>query len=179
MMIITLLISLSITLQNTDMNIIKENIYDINIKMIDGTDLNWSLFKGKKILIVNVASECGFTPQYAQLQELSESFENELIVLGVPCNDFGGQEPGSAEQIQSFCSTNYKITFPVTEKIGITQKIHPLYKWLTQSDENGKGDFEVKWNFTKFLINEDGTIENSFPSSVSPLDEEILRWVKS
>lgn len=171
-----ILILIQLLIQPFNSNLEMNTIYDIKINNLDGTPLDWSDYKGKKILIVNVASECGYTPQYTQLQELFESKQDDLVVLGVPCNDFGGQEPGTVEEIQTFCSTKYKVTFPMTEKIGIIKDTHPLYEWLTKEELNGKGNHEVKWNFHKFLINEDGSIHASLPSGVTPLDEQILDW---
>ena len=153
---------------------ISQNFYDIKIKSLQGDEINLNQYKGKKILIVNVASECGYTPQYAQLQELYETHRDQLVIIGVPCNDFGGQEPGEASEIQTFCTKNYGVTFPITEKIGIKTNTHPLYQWLTSEELNGKGDFEVKWNFHKFLVNESGILIGAYPSSTSPLDDAIL-----
>ena len=155
----------------------KSGFYAIKINGIDGKALSLSDFKGKKILIVNVASECGYTPQYAQLEELYEMKKDKLVVLGCPSNDFGGQEPGSAQEIVKFCQQNYGVTFPLTEKLGIKQNTHPLYQWLTQKQKNGVGDYEVAWNFHKFLIDENGNLVKSLPSSVTPLDNEIINWV--
>lgn len=136
-----------------------------------------SQFKGKKMIVVNVASACGYTPQYQQLQELHEHFGEHLAILGFPCNDFGGQEPGSAEEIQNFCSTKYRVTFPLTAKVGIRQRPHPVYEWLQQKPLNGKMDSEVKWNFHKFLLDEEGQLVDALPSAVSPLDDRILNWI--
>lgn len=178
MTFITLILSILFNLQTADTNMNSNNIYDININLLDASKLNWEDYKGKKILIVNVASECGYTPQYTNLQELTDTYGESLVVLGVPCNDFGGQEPGDAGEIQQFCSTKYRVTFPMTEKVAISKNTHPLYQWLTQKTENGVSNHEVKWNFTKFLINSDGTLHTSYPSSVDPLDDKILNWAK-
>jgi len=156
-----------------------ESIYDIKINDINDKPLDLSKYKGKKILIVNVASECGYTPQYKQLQELHEKFGDKLVILGVPCNDFGGQEPGSTTVIQTFCEITYGIKFQMTEKVGIKQNRHPLYDWLCDKTKNGVSDNEVKWNFHKFLIDENGNLIKSLPSKVTPLDESILDWVNS
>ena len=154
-----------------------QNLYAVPVKTIDGKTMNLADFKGKKILIVNVASECGYTPQYAQLQELYKTYQNQLVIIGCPSNDFGGQEPGTASEIVTFCQKNYGVTFPLTEKMGILKNTHPLYQWLTKKTLNKKADAEVKWNFTKFLINEDGSLYTSLPSSVSPLDDDIIDWL--
>lgn len=157
-----------------------QTIYHFKVESIDGESMDLSSFKGKKLLIVNVASECGYTPQYAQLQELYESFSEKLVVIGFPSNDFGGQEPGTDEEIKSFCSSRYGVTFPLTTKINIKgNDVHPLYKWLTQKSENGVMDAEVKWNFQKFLIDENGMLYKSLSHKVSPLDDEILQWIQS
>lgn len=148
--------------------------HDFSITGIDNKTINFADYKGKKILVVNVASECGYTPQYAQLQELSETFADKLVVVGFPCNDFGGQEPGSSEVIQNFCEVRYGVTFPLTEKVGIKKNPHPIYEWLMQEAKNGVQDAAVAWNFAKFLIDENGQWLAAFPSGVSPLDEQIL-----
>jgi glutathione peroxidase len=154
------------------------SIFDIKINTIDNNPIDWNDFKGKKIIIVNVASECGYTSQYTQLQELYEQYEDKLVVIGVPCNDFGGQEPGTLDEIKTFCSTKYRVTFPMTEKVGIKKDTHPLYQWLTSKSLNGVSDHQVQWNFHKFLINEDGSIYAALKSGVSPLDDQIISWVK-
>lgn len=149
-------------------------LHDFMIKSLEGKTINFADYKGKKILIVNVASECGYTPQYAQLQELYEAMGDKLVVVGFPCNDFGGQEPGSEQEIQNFCQVRYGVTFPLTEKIGIKKNTHPIYQWLTQKSQNNVLDSEVKWNFSKFLIDENGQLLEAFSSGVSPFDERII-----
>lgn len=155
------------------------SIYDIKINDINNRPLDLSKYKGKKMLIVNVASECGYTPQYKQLQELHEKYGNKVVIIGIPCNDFGGQEPGTTAEIQTFCEMTYGIKFQMTEKVGIKQNRHPLYNWLCDKKENGVSDNEVKWNFHKFLIDENGNLLKSLPSKITPLDESILDWVNS
>lgn len=154
--------------------------YDLTIKSLDETkDINFKDYKGKKVLIVNVASECGFTPQYEGLQALHEKYGKKLVVIGVPCNQFGKQEPGNAEQIQSFCKKNYGVTFQLTEKVdvkGIDR--HPLYAWLTTKSLNGVDDYEVKWNFNKFLIDESGNLIGYFKHSVKPDDTELIAAIE-
>ena len=150
------------------------SIYDIKINSIDGEMLDLSIYKGRKILFVNVASECGFTPQYEGLQELYEKYQESLVIIGAPCNQFGGQESGTHDEIIKFCKLNYGVTFPLTEKIKVKGKEqHELYKWLTVKEENGVEDSEVKWNFHKYLIDENGQLIKSFGSRVKPLSEEI------
>lgn len=151
-----------------------KDVYNIKFKSIDGKEMSLAQFKGKKILIVNTASECGYTPQYKQLEALHKQYGNKLVVIGFPCNDFGGQEPGTAEEIESFCQKNYGVSFPLAEKVVIKGKDrHPLYQWLMSKSMNGVKDADVKWNFTKFLLDENGQLIDVFPSSVSPLDEKI------
>ncbi len=152
-------------------------IYSFKIQSIKGEEFDFSTLKGKKILIVNVASECGFTKQYAQLQELYEQFAGQLEIIGIPCNDFGGQEPGAKEEIVNFCRVNYGVTFSITEKVGIKHNMHPIYLWLTDAVNNNGIKQEVTWNFCKFLVNEEGLIEAFLPSNVEPLDEQILTWL--
>lgn len=153
-----------------------KSIYDYTVKDIDGNDFDFSTLKGKKVLIVNTASECGYTPQYAQLQELYEEKGGEdFTIIGFPSNNFGGQEPGSADEIKAFCSKNYGVTFKMMSKVNAKgSNISPIYQWLTQKELNGVSDAEVKWNFHKFLIDEKGNWIAQFPSGISPLDEEIL-----
>lgn len=155
-----------------------DSIHTFTVEGIDDQHIRFADFAGKKIIIVNVASECGFTPQYAQLQELYEQCQDSLVVVGFPSNDFGGQEPGTNEQIHTFCASRYGVTFPMAAKMkvkGVDQ--HPIYRWLTQKSENGVLDSSVNWNFHKFLIDENGHLHNSLPSTVSPFDEVILDWV--
>ena len=150
------------------------SLYSIEINSLDGNTIDLNDYKGKYILFVNVASECGFTGQYADLQKLYDTYQDKLMVIGVPCNQFGSQEPGSADQIQSFCSKNYGVTFQMTEKIYVKGKNqHPVYQWLCQKINNGKEDVTVGWNFGKFLIDENGNYVAYFPSKVTPLSTEI------
>lgn len=154
-----------------------KSIHDFSIKSISGKTLDFSDFKGKKLMIVNVASECGYTPQYQQLQELYENFADKLVIVGMPCNDFGGQEPDGEAAIQQFCTLHYGVTFPLTEKVGILQNTHPIYHFLTKKSENGFKDTDVRWNFQKYLLNTEGGLEQVLSSSVSPLDDVILNWL--
>lgn len=149
-------------------------LYDINIKSIDGKDIVLSSFKGKKILFVNVASECGFTNQYKDLQKLHSAFKDKLVIIGLPCNQFGGQEPGIASQIQSFCEKNYGVEFLISEKIQVKgEQQHPLYAWLTKKELNGKKNSSVKWNFQKYLVDENGTLIDYFFSITKPMSSKI------
>ncbi len=155
------------------------SIHHFKIKGIGGETIDFAQFEGKKILIVNTASECGFTSQYQQLQELHDHAKENLVIVGCPANNFGGQEPGSNQEIQQFCELKYGVNFPLTEKISAKgDDQHPIYQWLTQKSLNGVADNEVKWNFHKFLINESGHLIDSFPSNVGPLDNQILNQVQ-
>lgn len=155
------------------------NIYQTPINSLGGDPIDLSTFKGKKILIVNTASECGFTGQYEALQELHDTYKDELIIIGVPCNQFGGQEPGTAKDIQSFCKLNYGVTFLMTEKVDVKgDKQHPLYAWLTQKELNGVKSSTVKWNFQKYLIDENGQLIDYFYSMTKPKSTKITSYLK-
>lgn len=151
-----------------------KTFYDFSIQSLAGTPLDLKQFRGKKLMLVNVASECGFTIQYEALQEMFEALGVEnFAIIGFPCNDFGAQEPGSATEIQSFCQVNYGVTFPLTEKIQVVgSDKHPIYEWLTTTTGH-----EVTWNFQKFLVDEKGMVVKSIAPSVLPNDEEILTWI--
>ena len=152
------------------------SIYDIAIDTIDGKAIDFSSFKGKKILFVNVASKCGFTKQYKELQKLSDTYKDSLVVVGVPCNQFGKQEPGDAAEIQNFCQVNYGVTFLVTEKVDVKgANQHPLYTFLTCEILNGKRDSTVKWNFQKYIVSEKGTLIDHYYSITSPLSKKITK----
>lgn len=151
-------------------------IYNINLKSISQADFDWLAFKGKKILIVNTASECGYTPQYAQLQELYENFSSQLEIIACPCNQFGNQEPGEDFEIENFCKTNYGAKFFISEKLNVMgENQHPLFNYLTKKENNGLDDFTVEWNFNKFLLDESGMLLKYYPSTIEPLNEEILK----
>ncbi|WP_075341736.1 glutathione peroxidase [Tenacibaculum agarivorans] len=152
----------------------KQSIYNIAINDISNKPVSLSQFKGKKILFVNVASQCGFTKQYAELQKLSETYKDQLTVIGLPCNQFGNQEPGNASQIQEFCSLNFGVDFLITEKIRVKgNKQHPLYAWLTSKNLNGKKNSKVRWNFQKYLVDEQGDLIDYFYSTTKPLSSKI------
>ena len=155
------------------------SIYNIKINNIDGSPIDLSTYRGKFILFVNVASECGFTGQYEDLQKLYDTYQDKLMVIGVPCNQFGGQEPGSAETIQTFCKKNYGVTFLITEKVDVKGKNqHPLYEWLTNKDLNGVENTSVKWNFHKYLVDGNGQFLDYFYSITKPLSSKITRQIK-
>ena len=155
---------------------VSASVYDIAINGLDDTPLLLSEFRGKKPLFVNVASECGFTRQYKDLQKLSETYSDELVVIGSPCNQFGKQEPGDAAQIQSFCERNFGVTFLLTEKVDVKGgKQHTLYKWLTSKSLNGKKDSNVKWNFQKYLVDDKGHLIDYYFSITKPMSPKITR----
>lgn len=156
-----------------------QSIYDIKINSIDNTPINLSDYKGKKILFVNVASECGFTPQYEDLEKLYKTYKDDLMIIGIPCNQFGGQEPGSAEEIKSFCQVNYGVTFLITEKVDVKgDNQHPLYKWLTEKELNGSKSSSVKWNFQKYLVDEEGKFIDYWYSITKPMSGKITNYLK-
>lgn len=156
-----------------------ENIYDITINKLNGQKFDLNELKGKFVLFVNVASKCGFTPQYESLQKLSDQNKDKLIVVGVPCNQFGSQEPGSADEIQKFCAINYGVSFPITEKIMVKgKKQHPLYKWLTNKQLNGSQSSSVKWNFQKYLVSPKGELIDYFFSMTNPLNPKITKHIE-
>lgn len=149
------------------------SVYDFKLKTIDGKNFNLAAYKGKKLLIVNTASKCGFTPQYAELQKLADQYKDKVVVVGFPANNFGGQEPGANLAIKEFCQKNYGVTFPLSEKVSVKgDDISPLFKFLTTA-ENPDFTGEIKWNFEKFLIDENGKLIHRFRSSVKPLSTEI------
>lgn len=146
-----------------------ESLYDFKINSLEGEEIDFSRYKGKNLLIVNVASKCGFTPQYADLEKLHEEFGDRVVVLGFPANNFGSQEPGSHQEIAEFCQKNYGVKFQMFEKISVKgEDQHPLYQWL-----KAKTGQEPTWNFCKYLVKPDGTVQ-FFPSKVKPMDKEIL-----
>lgn len=156
-----------------------KSVHDFSVKDIDGKTVNLSLYKGKKLLIVNTASECGYTPQYADLQKLADAYSGKLVVLGFPANNFGGQEPGSESEIKAFCSKNYGVTFPMFAKVDVVGKSQaPLFYFLSHKDANGAVDQAPKWNFCKYLVDENGKVLKFFPSSVKPMDAEITSMIK-
>lgn len=156
------------------------SFYDFKVKTLEGKDFDFSTLKGKKIMIVNTASKCGHTPQYKDLEELNENFGGKLVILGFPANNFLNQEPGSATEIREFCTVNYGVSFPMMEKISVKGKdMHPLYKWLTSKDKNGVMDSEVKWNFQKYLIDENGKLVDVLRPKENPGSEKVISWLRS
>ena len=153
-------------------------IHQFKVPSIEGQTIDFSKFKGKKVLIVNTASKCGYTPQYAELEQLHKAYGSKLVIVGFPANNFGGQEPGSNEEIVEFCKKNYGVTFPMMSKISVKGKdIHEVYQFLTQKDKNGLQDSQVEWNFQKYLINEEGELIKVLSPRVLPTDSEIVGWI--
>lgn len=157
-----------------------KTIYSFKVEDINGEEFDFSTLKGKKIMIVNTASECGLTPQYKQLQSLYTEFENKnFVIVGFPANNFGAQEPGSNEEIAQFCEANFGVSFPMMAKISVKGKdMHPLYAFLTQKKKNGLADSEVEWNFQKYLIDEEGHLVKVINPRILPTDTEIKDWIK-
>jgi glutathione peroxidase len=158
----------------------KETIYQFNVQDLSGNAFDFTTLKGKKIMIVNTASECGLTPQYEQLQAVYEKYkEQNFVIVGFPANNFGSQEPGSNAQIATFCQKNYGVTFPMMAKISVEgSDQHPLYQFLTQKAKNGLEDSEVQWNFQKYLINESGELAKVVAPRTLPTDAEIINWIE-
>jgi glutathione peroxidase len=158
----------------------QKSFYDFKVKDIDGKDFDLSSLKGKKVLVVNTASKCGNTPQYADLEKLYKEYKNQkLVIIGFPANNFGKQEPGTNEEIAEFCTKNYGVTFPMMSKISVKgDDMDPLYKWLTSKSQNGVMDSEVTWNFQKYLIDENGKLVDVVAPKVKVDTEKILSWIK-
>ena len=157
-----------------------KSIYDFKTKTINGKEFDLSSLKGKKIMIVNTASKCGFTPQYKDLEELYKTYGGDkFVIVGFPANNFGSQEPGTNDDIKSFCQLNYGVTFPMMSKISVKgADMDPIYQWLTRKELNGKIDSEVKWNFQKYLIDEQGNLVDVFESKILPGSDKIVSWIK-
>ena len=175
-----LLFSAFVFHSKTDLNTQKMSFYDFKVTDINGEEFDFASLKGKRVLIVNTASECGYTKQYAPLEELFKKYGGEkFTIIGFPANDFGGQEPGSDKEIASFCEKNFGVTFLMMSKITVKgDKMNPVYKWLTSKEMNGMSDGNVKWNFHKFLVDEKGNWTAEYPSSVSPLDDKIVTFAQ-
>ncbi len=157
-----------------------KSLHDFTAKTIDGKDFKFSDLKGKKVLIVNTASECGFTPQYKDLEELYKKYKDKnFTIIGFPCNDFGKQEPGTNVEIKGFCEKNYGVTFQLMDKISTHgDEQAPIYKWLCNKSENGVLDAKVNWNFNKFLVDENGKVVKHLGSIVKPMDKDITEWIE-
>jgi glutathione peroxidase len=153
-------------------------IYDFKVPSLDWKSIDLAKYKGKKILIVNTASKCGFTPQYKDLETLYETYKGKLVILGFPANNFKQQEPGSNAEISEFCTKNYGVTFPMAEKVSVKgDDIHPLFKYLTEEAAKMGVEDPIKWNFTKFLIDENGKLLAVFPSKINPMSEEVTKYL--
>jgi len=154
-------------------------LYDFTVKDINGEDYSLSQLRGKKVLVVNTASKCGLTPQYEGLQELYDKYGgDDFMIIGFPANNFAKQEPGSNEEIATFCSINYGVTFPMMSKISVKgDDQHPLYLWLTSKSDNGVENSEVTWNFQKYMIDEEGQLVGHFAPKVKPDDEKLVSWI--
>lgn len=166
---------------NSEMNAqSKQTIYQFKVEDLSGKTFDFASLKGKKILVVNTASKCGYTPQYKDLEALYKKYKNQnFVIIGFPANNFGQQEPGTNKEIATFCELNYGVSFPMMSKISVKGKdMHPLYQFLTQKSKNGLKDSEVEWNFQKYLINEKGELEKVLLSAVKPTDAEIVNWIK-
>jgi glutathione peroxidase len=172
----TLLILITTTLMSQT-----KSFYDFKVKNIDGADFDLSSLKGKKVLVVNTASKCGFTPQYEDLQKLYEKYNSlDFVIIGFPANNFLKQEPGSNSEIKQFCTSKYNVTFPMMGKISVKgNDIHPLYEWLTEKEKNGKLDSDVKWNFQKYMIDEEGNLVNIANPKINPMDDQIVNWIEN
>ena len=157
----------------------QSSFYDFKVEDIHGKEYDLAQLKGKKVLVVNTASKCGFTPQYEGLESIYRKYGGEdFVVLGFPSNDFLGQEPGSNEEIATFCSTRFDVSFPMMSKISVKGKhIHPLYRWLTKASENGVEDSKVSWNFQKYMIDENGNLVGHFSPKKKPESDEIIAWI--
>jgi len=155
-----------------------EGFYSFRVKTLEGEDFDLSSLKGKKVMVVNTASKCGFTPQYEDLQTLHDQYGQKLVILGFPANNFARQEPGNALEIRQFCTDKYDVTFPLMEKISVKgDDMHPLYQWLTSKEKNGVMDSEVKWNFQKYLIDENGKLVDVIMTREKPGSERVINWI--
>lgn len=152
--------------------------YSFKVKTLEGENFDFASLKGKKVMVVNTASKCGFTPQYEDLEALHRQFGDKLAIIGFPANNFMNQEPGSAFEIRQFCTEKFDVTFPLMEKISVRGKdIHPVYQWLTSKELNGVMDSNVRWNFQKYLIDEEGNLVDVLYSREKPGSEKVLAWL--
>ena len=154
--------------------------YDFKVKTLEGNEFDFASLKGKKVMIVNTASKCGFTPQYKDLEDVYVKYRDNLVIIGFPANNFASQEPGTAAEIRKFCTENYGVTFPLMEKISVKgNDMAPIYKWLTSKEKNGIMDSEVKWNFQKYLIDENGKLVDVIYSKDKPTSDKVIAWISS
>jgi len=175
-MILAVVVLLFVSIQES---YAQKSFYDFKVEAIDGTEFNLADLKGKKVLVVNTASKCGFTPQYEGLEELYEQYGgDDFVIIGFPANNFLQQEPGSNEEIAEFCEKNYGVSFPMMAKISVKgDDMNELYHWLTEKRQNGVMDSEVTWNFQKYLIDENGKLVATYPPKTKPDDENIISWI--
>lgn len=168
-------------LQTTQVSKQMKTIYNYSFEDINGDKINFADFKGKKIIILNTASKCGYTKQYDALETIYQTYKDDnLVIIGFPSDNFGGQEFQDNEEIASFCKLNYGVSFPLMTKSDVKgSSQNEIFQFLTKKSMNGKSDYDVKWNFTKFLINSDGTLETSYPSAVTPDDPKIISWIEN
>lgn len=171
----------SITAESKEQAMNKENIYQFKVSDLYGSEFDFSSLQGKKVMVVNTASECGLTPQYADLQKLYDQYKDQnFVIIGFPANNFGGQEPGSDQQIASFCKENYGVTFPMMSKISVKgDDKHQVYQFLTEKSKNGLQDSEVAWNFQKYLIDEKGELAMVIEPRTLPTDPSVVKWIES
>lgn len=167
-----LLISVSLVAQSS-------GFYDFKVKTLEGQEFDFSTLKGKKVMVVNVASKCGLTPQYKDLEEVYEKYQSDnFVIIGFPANNFMNQEPGTATEIRKFCTDNYGVSFPIMEKISVKgDDMHPVYQWLTSKSKNGVRDSEVSWNFQKYLIDEKGNLIEVIPPKEKPTSDKVIAWI--
>jgi len=167
-----LLISVSLVAQSS-------GFYDFKVKTLEGQEFDFSSLKGKKVMVVNVASKCGLTPQYKDLEEVYEKYQSDnFVIIGFPANNFMNQEPGTATEIRKFCTDNYGVSFPIMEKISVKgDDMHPVYQWLTSKSKNGVRDSEVSWNFQKYLIDEKGNLIEVIPPKEKPTSDKVIAWI--
>jgi glutathione peroxidase len=156
----------------------QKSFYDFTVETIDGQPFSFADLKGKKVIIVNTASKCGHTPQYKDLELLHKAYNQKVVIIGFPANNFMGQEPGTNAEIMEFCDSKYGVTFPMMSKISVKgDDMHPLYQWLTKKSNNGVLDSDVAWNFQKYLIDENGKLVGYLKPAVKPLSDEVVMWV--
>jgi glutathione peroxidase len=157
-----------------------DGFYSFKVKTLEGEDFDFATLKGKKVIVVNTASKCGYTPQYKDLEELYGQYKEKLVIIGFPANDFGNQEPGTALEIRQFCTENFNVTFPMMEKISVKGKdIHPLYQWLTSKEKNGVIDSDIRWNFQKYLIDENGKLIDVLYPKEKPGSAKVIKWLNT
>jgi glutathione peroxidase len=175
----TLFICLAAVFAAVAFTVTENNIYSFKVNALDGTTINFSDYKGKKIMIVNTASKCGNTPQYEELEKLYEQYKDKLVVIGFPANNFNAQEPGTNEEIKEFCKKNYGVTFPMAEKVSVKgDDIAPIYQYLTDEAKKKGIENPVKWNFTKFLFDEKGELITVINHKTKPMSEEVLKYLQ-